>query len=359
MPNELNFLERQVLEAIQSRIIPWLQNGAPLVMLNPPPFIVSRGKPNINIREMPADALPALHGIGGEVRVRHWHDKNLNAYNIPYWGCVMEGEADLVVGITEEMSQANKIKPARWVVSLPVGTLFWMPPGVPITMSGLHWERPHPEKAHSRIFWMHVTPTGANCHFCSTSDGKHWEHPFVFTPSQQLWPLAQRISHELEEKPRYYEPVLEYSVQLLLLHTMRGMYDQPVLPLAINGAPPPSVSESGEQVIQQALDYIDERFKDAGLTATDVARHVHLSATHLGRLFRKHLQSSVRQIIINKRFEKACQLLEHSEFNIRQIGVYCGYGHTSTFIAAFEKRYEKSPLAYRREHHEYLNEEIS
>jgi len=350
MPRELGFLERQLLEAIQSKIIPWVQNGAPLVMFDPPPFIVTRGMPQIEIRKTPAAPLPALHGIGGEVRVRYWQDKNLNAYSVPYWGCVMEGEADLVVGITEEMSQSKEIDPARWVVSLPAGTLFWMPPGVPVTMSGLHWERPHPEKARSHIFWMHVTPTGANCHFCTTERGRHWEHPFVFVPSQQLWPLSQWISSELQQKSRYYQPVLEYLMQLILLHTLRGIYDQPVLPLAINGMLPPSNSESSEQVVQAALHYIDERFKDADLRVADVARHVHLSPTHLGRLFRKHLQSTVGQIIINTGFERACQLLEHSKFNIRQIARYCGYGHTSTFITAFEKRYGKTPLAYRRWH---------
>jgi len=350
MSREFNFLERQLLEAIQTKVIPWVQEGVPLISLDPPPFIVTREKTRIKVREIPTAPLPALHGIGGDVRVRHWHDNNLNAYSVPYWGCVMEGEVDLVVSVTEEMCQERNIKPARWVISMPPKTMFWMPPGVPVTMSGLHWERPHPEKAHSRIFWMHVTPTGANCHFCSTAEGQHWEHPFVFVPTSQLWPIAQRISAEFESRNAFYQSMLEYSMQILLLHTLRGIHEQPEIPLVIDGMPQTVPNEGGEQVIERALNYIDDRFKDTGLTVSQVARHVHLSPTHLGRLFRKHLQSTVWQIIVNKRFERACQLLEQSTFNIRQISVYCGYAHTSTFVTAFQKRYGKSPTAYRQEH---------
>lgn len=350
MPRKFSFRERQLFEAIQGKIIPWVQDGAPLILLDPPPFAATREKAQINIREVAATPLPALHGMGGDVRVRYWKDENLNAYNVPYWGCVMEGEADLVVGATKEMCQERNLKPARWTVSMPAKTLFWMPPGVPVTMTGGHWERPHPEKSRSRIFWMYVTPTGAHCHFCTTHDGRHWEHPFLFVPTPHLWPIAQRISKEFEGRSVFFQSMLEYSMQILLLHTLRGIHEQEEVSPAIDDISQSIGNGSGEQIITRALHYIDERFHSANLTLAEVARHVHVSPTHLGRLFRKHLQSTVWQVIVNKRFERACQFLEESTFNVRQISIYCGYSHTSTFVAAFAKRYGMSPSEFRQKH---------
>lgn len=359
MPTESNFLERQIFEAIQSKIMHWVHEGAPLVMLNPPPFVVTRGKPDIRIRELPAEPLPALHGIGGTVRLRQWHDRNLNSYNIPFWGCVMDGEADLVVGVTQEMCQSSNLKPGRWIITLPPKTLFWMPPDVPITMSGRHWERPNPEKAHARIFWMHITPTGGNCHFCSTVEGKHWVHPFYFVSEKRLWTLAQSVLDEFKEQSHYHQVALESYMELILLLTMRRIRGRDLLSRNINQAMTAPASEGSELIVQHALYFINDCFKNRGLTTTDVAAHVHLSVAQLGRLFRKHLQRSVWQVIVDKRFEQACQLLEQSTFNVRQIGHDCGYAHSSTFVAAFEKKYGMSPLAYRRQHQKQMNDRTS
>lgn len=348
MKKNVKYPARQMLETIRTQLLPLVRNGAPIVLLQPPPAVVSYGNPNILVREVSAPALPATHGIGGDVRTQHWREANLNAFNIPYWGCVMEGEADLVIGVTREMCRTHRLAPARWIVSMPQGTLFWLPPGVPITMSGLHWERPEPEKAHCRIFWMHVTHSGANCHYCSMANGNHWTHPYAFAPNPHLLPQARRITQELEDRRGDHQLIVSHLLQLLLLDTIRGLQGRGEGEALAETEASSISDEDTVLVVQRALQYINDRLGVPELTVTDVASHARISVTHLGRLFREHLQSSVRQVIVNKRFEMACQLLEQSTFNVRQISFYCGYSHASTFIAAFEKRYGKTPLAYRQ-----------
>lgn len=346
-----NFQKSQVKEVLQSQIIPGVLRGAPWVMLDPVPFVMTRGQRDIVIREEPAPALPALHGKGEDVRLRRWDENNLNAYNIPYWGYVAEGEADLVVGITEKMSELRGIAPKRWVISTPKGTLFWAPPGVPLSMggnNGIHWQRPHPEKAYSRIFWMHVTPTGASCHFCTTEKGRHWDHPHLFIATRDVWHIAQRITNGLKSTFAQRQALVEHLMGTLLLYTLEGMGNHAEMPLLVDATEPAKQHIDHEEIIQDALSYIDEHFHESKLTIGRIADHVHLSSTHLNRLFRKHLKWSIKEVILNTRFERARGLLENSNFNVGQIATFCGYCHPSSFIAAFEKRHEESPLAYRQ-----------
>lgn len=349
MKRESKITGRQVETAIRTQIIPWVQSGAPIVLLQPPPTVISYARPNIPIRETPVPPLPAQHGIGREVRIQQWHEENLNALNVPYWGCVMDGEADLVIEVTKEVSRARKIKPTRWVISLSAGTLFWLPPGIAITMSGLHWERPEPEKSQNRIFWMLITPAGVNCHFCSTSQGKHWIHPSIFAPGTHLLQLGWRITQELEEQRADHLSVVSHTLQLLLLDTIRGLKSSHRSQVPSQLQTSRTSREEADLIIQRAVHYIDEHFSDPGLTTAKIARHSRVSPSHLNRLFRQVLQTTVREMIIEKRFAMARQLLTESTFNVRQIALYCGYSHASTFITAFEKRYQKSPLSYRYE----------
>lgn len=249
------------------------------------------------------------------------------------------------------MSVQRNIKPARWVVSLPAGTLFWIPPEIPITKSSLHWEGPHPEAAHSRIFWMHVTPAGASCHFCTTSKGKHWVNPYVFAQDTHLLAHAWRITQELEERRPDSPLIIAYSLQLLLLDTLRGLQNQEMKVLSYQDHPiQGDIDGEMDPAVQRALQYIGDHLKEPELTVADVARNAHVSVSHLGRLFRSHLQCSVRQIMIRKRFELACQLLEQSTFNVHQISGFCGYTHAPTFIAAFRKMGGMTPTTYRQRH---------
>jgi AraC-like DNA-binding protein len=352
MNKNIKYPARQMLDTIRTQLLPLVRNGAPIVMLQPPPAVISYGNPNIGVREVAGAALPASHGIGGDMRAKLWREANLNAFNIPYWGCVLEGEADLVVGATRSMCRTHRLKPARWIVSLPQGTFFWLPPGVPITMSGIHWERPEPEKAHCRIFWMHVTDSGASCHFCSMANGNHWTHPYAFSPSTYLLPQARRITQELEDRRSDHQQIISHLLQVLLLDTVRGFQARGEEE-AIAQTRTWSISdEDTAAVVQRALQFINDRLGVYGLKVSDVAHHARISETHLGRLFREHLQCSVREVIIDKRLEMARELLEKSTFNVRQICAYCGYRHVSTFIAAFEKRYGNTPAKYR---HEFQN----
>src|SRR5690606_27838297 len=101
-------------------------------LMTPPP----RPADGMAVHEIEGELLQVQRGWGHEVREQFWLDENLNAMTVPYLGCVLEGEADIVVGMTTAMHRKKQSGPKRWVVSMNAGQFFIAPPGVPVSAGG-------------------------------------------------------------------------------------------------------------------------------------------------------------------------------------------------------------------------------
>lgn len=345
-----NPTHRQLLETLRGQLIPWANNAAPFVLLSSPPRVLGT---NV-VSEHLGKALPLKHGIGMDMRFRFWPDQNMNSSSVPYFGCVVEGEADLVVGTTTAMCRKMKIPGTRWITQMPTGSFFLFPPGVPFGSGrAVHWKRPHPEKAYSRIFWMHVLESGANCHFSTSSKGKLWSHPDFFIPGNQLFPVVQSIIHEMQDEPPQYVSVLYYQLGLLLNYTLRNLLTiskRSALKESVSTRPYFSRHDSAGDLVQRAIAYIDENLRDTELTVEKIAAQFHLSTMHLNRLFQQELHISVKAFVIQQRMETGRNLLVQSSLTIGQIYFHCGYVYPGSFIKAFIRHFGVSPTQYRLSH---------
>ena len=81
----------------------------------------------------------------------------------------------------------------------------------------------------------------------------------------------------------------------------------------------------------------------------DIAKKTHLSVTHLNRLFRTHLNTSLKKYLNNYRLEKAIELIYFSNMNITEIALACGFGDGAYFSNLFRKKTGKSPYNYRKD----------
>jgi AraC-like DNA-binding protein len=337
---------RQLKETLQNQLIPWAQSGSPLVYLGTPPLVLG---PN-QVRQDPGPALPPVRGRGTAVREQFWRDQNLNALSVPYMGCVVEGEADLVVGTTVPICRKLKIDGARWVVQMPQKSFFILPPGVPISSGQrAHWHRPNPEQAYSRIFWMHVLETGVNCHFSTSSNGGLVSHPYTFVTGNAAYPLAQAMLHELDAQSAQYMPIA-YHLLSLFLRFMQRSLETSHLSQRDETAYSLFRQAASDAVVQRALRIIDADFTLRSLTVEQLAARLNISTVHLNRLFRRELDSTVIAYITKRRMELASRLLIQSAFTIEQVRMKCGYATSSSFIKAFIRHYGVTPTQYRLKH---------
>ncbi len=103
------------------------------------------------------------------------------------------------------------------------------------------------------------------------------------------------------------------------------------------------------QTLRIAMNAIDT-LKNTRMTAEDIAANLHISAVQLSRLFKKHLNTTLRQYIIKVRMTSAAQLLKHTDMKIKKISAASGYSLEVNFIADFSKFYGIPPMQYRQKH---------
>jgi len=340
---QLDASGRHLLDTLRNSLIPWASDAAPFVLLGAPPRVIG----SIRVTEQPGKKLPVLRGRGQKVRVQLWREENLNSMTMPYLGCVVDGEADIVSGVTTSMCRKFNIPGKSWIINAPAKTFLMTPPEVPLS-SGFrpHWERAHPEKAYSRILWMQFQTTGACCHFCTSSKGGHWSHPDFFIQSAEFYPLAQKLIHEMTNQPPQYLPLVYYHLSALLHYMVRALLSKPYASGESVSMISPHIDRV-DNIVQQAISFINTNFNEHTLTVGQVAAHLHISPRHLARLFQQETGTPVITFVFERRMELACDLLAHSEFNIGKVGGLCGYASSSSFVKAFFRHFGVSPTEYR------------
>lgn len=83
----------------------------------------------------------------------------------------------------------------------------------------------------------------------------------------------------------------------------------------------------------------------------DLAMELNLSTSHLQHLFKQYAGFPLGRCLVEQRLNIAAQLLRNTKMRIKEIAFTVGYGHPSSFIRAFQRRFTEPPKVYRRNIH--------
>ncbi|MCW3125907.1 MAG: helix-turn-helix transcriptional regulator [Bacteroidetes bacterium] len=95
-----------------------------------------------------------------------------------------------------------------------------------------------------------------------------------------------------------------------------------------------------------AKDFMDSNYT-SDISLEDIAKNSFLSVSHFKRLFKEYYETTPHQYIIQKRLEKAKDLLMQSDMPVRNICGAIGFENTSSFIRLFKNSYDLTPLSFR------------
>lgn len=99
-------------------------------------------------------------------------------------------------------------------------------------------------------------------------------------------------------------------------------------------------------LIIETIRHIEEDYKNVRLT--DLAIEMKQPVTGLSKLIKKQTGQTFKELLQQKRFSKAVQLLTNSTLSISDIILAVGYENTSYFYRTFKKLYGMSPHEYRK-----------
>lgn len=99
--------------------------------------------------------------------------------------------------------------------------------------------------------------------------------------------------------------------------------------------------------LKNALYYVQNSY-DHEITIKKVAKQCGFSESHFMKLFKEFTGMSFNAYLVNYRLELAAKQLSQTKFKVIDIAQSCGFHNQSYFTRVFEKKYNKTPLAYRK-----------
>lgn len=97
----------------------------------------------------------------------------------------------------------------------------------------------------------------------------------------------------------------------------------------------------------RARRFIDEYY-DLPLKLTDISKQACLSRYHFLRLFRDAFETTPHQYLIQRRIEKAKELLRSRQLSVTDICFEVGFQSLGSFSTQFRRCVGKTPVDYRR-----------
>lgn len=80
----------------------------------------------------------------------------------------------------------------------------------------------------------------------------------------------------------------------------------------------------------------------------ELARRLGISGDYLRHLFRKHFGVGIKEFSLERRLEKAQELLLHSPLRLKEIADACGFANERAFCTAFKARAGATPGEFKR-----------
>lgn len=106
--------------------------------------------------------------------------------------------------------------------------------------------------------------------------------------------------------------------------------------------------------LKNALYYV-QKFYDSEISIQKAASQCGFSESHFMKLFKEFTGMSFNAYLVNYRLDLAAKQLSETNFKVIDIAENCGFHNQSYFTRAFQKKYRKTPLAYRKAAHSDRN----
>jgi AraC family transcriptional regulator, exoenzyme S synthesis regulatory protein ExsA len=136
---------------------------------------------------------------------------------------------------------------------------------------------------------------------------------------------------------KHAEALIQLKMEELLLHLLEGEEADPLLAL---------LASASQSELHPYLELIENCLAEP-MTIEQMAQALHQSPTAFKKEFKRIFGLPPAQYLLEKRLERAAQMLNFSEQSITEIGLANGFESTSHFIQAFKKRFAATPRQYK------------
>ena len=105
----------------------------------------------------------------------------------------------------------------------------------------------------------------------------------------------------------------------------------------------------GNQVLKDAIKYIEEHYTDEQISLNSVASSVGVSGSYLSSLFSREMNQTLVEYVTGKKMEKARQLLREEQVHTAEAAAAVGYRDPHYFSFVFRRTQGCTPREYRND----------
>jgi two-component system response regulator YesN len=106
--------------------------------------------------------------------------------------------------------------------------------------------------------------------------------------------------------------------------------------------------KAGNTLVKEMKDYIDRECCSNAISLDSVAERLRKNTAYISKLFKKETGYNFSEYLIQKRMERAKELLNDYTYKVYEVAAMTGYADVSNFIKVFRKYWGVSPNEYRK-----------
>jgi two-component system response regulator YesN len=99
--------------------------------------------------------------------------------------------------------------------------------------------------------------------------------------------------------------------------------------------------------MKKVIEYVDQSFRDPGLSLELVAGHVGMNHTYLVKVFHESVGSHFTDYVNRRRIEYAREQLLQTTLTVSEVALQAGFNSPSYFITCFRRQLGITPAAFR------------
>jgi AraC family transcriptional regulator len=98
---------------------------------------------------------------------------------------------------------------------------------------------------------------------------------------------------------------------------------------------------------RRVIEYVEANL-EKGITIRELAAVAELSPHHFIRMFRETVGVTPHQYVLERRLDRARELLQRRTMRLAEIGLHVGFGSQSHFTTAFHRAFGVTPAEFGR-----------
>ena len=164
--------------------------------------------------------------------------------------------------------------------------------------------------------------------------------PFILFPAdnRSVNELIQGICHCFRQQGACYEMVIQRNISCIFEYIYSNM------------AAFPRCRSNRIQLIhqirlQKMLDFIYNHYREH-ITLEDIARSANVSCSEAGRCFKKFMNTSPIEVLLQHRLQTARKMLAEKIYTVEEVSNFCGFNSANYFRRQFKTEYGVTPGKY-------------